>query len=49
MANQKNAVIPVSLQPVSDGKFHKVYIVYKPKDKNTPVQAALSGLQFAGN
>lgn len=45
---QPMGAVSIGFLPVSDGKFHKVYVVYKPKDPNMPIQSGLFGVQFAG-
>ncbi len=43
---QMVGAIRVPISPVTDGGFHQVYFVYKPKDPNATIQAGISGVQF---
>jgi len=43
---QVTGIAPVSLEPTTDGKFHTVYILYKPIDPKGNAQAAIGSLQF---
>lgn len=47
-ANKKQQFAPVTLklQPVTDGQFHTIYIVCKPKDPNEAVTGGITTLQF---
>ncbi|WP_018616059.1 ThuA domain-containing protein [Segetibacter koreensis] len=47
-AGQKGAVAHINLQGASDGKFHSVYFIYKPKDTKLPIQAGITSVQFSG-
>jgi len=47
-ADQKSGIIRINFKPVADGKFHKVYFIYKPNDPNTPIQAGITAVQFNG-
>ena len=40
------SIVSVLLQPVTDGRFHKLYFIYKPQDANATIQATIGGLQF---
>lgn len=41
-------VARINFPAVTDGKFHNIYIVYKPKDPTQPVQCGLTSVQFLG-
>jgi hypothetical protein len=43
---QQFVQVPVKLQPVTDGQYHAVYIVSKPKDPRESVTGGVSLLQF---
>lgn len=45
-AGEKTAMAHIALQPISDGKFHTIYFVYKPKDPKTPIQVGITAVQF---
>lgn len=45
--DQKNSTAQVQLTPVTDGKFHSVYFVYKPGDTKLESRAAVAGVKFA--
>lgn len=45
-ATSKTGIIHIGFAPIADGKFHKIYFVYKPKDPNTALQGGLSLVQF---
>jgi cytochrome c len=47
-AGQKTAAVHLSLEPVSDGKFHTVYFIYKPKNPGVALQVGLNDVQFNG-
>jgi hypothetical protein len=38
----------VSISPVTGGKLHGIYFVYKPSGKKSEVAAGISGVQFNG-
>lgn len=44
-ADQKGGITHVVITPVTDGKMHKLYLVYKPV-KPVAMQAGVTGLQF---
>lgn len=45
--DQKSGSVPVRLNPVSDGRFHKIYFIYKPSKNETEMQAGVMGVKFA--
>ncbi len=44
--DDKNGSARVSLIPVTDGKYHSVYIIYKPGKTKSETPAAVSGIKF---
>jgi cytochrome c551/c552 len=46
--NLQGGMISIPIEPITDGKFHKMYIIYKPKPGAGPIQAAMAVLQFSG-
>ena len=44
--NQRSAIVHMSLQPVTDGQYHTIYIIAKPKDSRESVQAGIAFVQF---
>ncbi len=47
-AGQKTATAHISLEAVSDGKFHTVYFIDKPKDPKLAIQGGVTAVQFSG-
>ncbi len=47
-AAQKTGMIHIPLAGLSDGNFHTVYFVYKPKDPNQALQVGITTVQFNG-
>lgn len=45
--DQKTGSAKIRINPVNDGKFHKVYFVYTPPKTQTEMQAGVSGVKFA--
>ena len=45
-SKQQSGTVHVSLQPVTDGQYHTIYIVSKPKDARETGQAGLGFVQF---
>lgn len=44
---QKSGMAHVAIEAVTDGKFHSIYILYKPNNsKGTPVQGGIVSIQF---
>lgn len=43
---QKFGMVSIKLEPVSDGKFHTVYVVSKAKDDKETAQAGIGFVQF---
>jgi cytochrome c len=46
-SNDQEGVAHIALLPVDDGKYHKIYFVYKPKEGETGA-TAINLLQFNG-
>lgn len=45
---QPQATVHVVLQPVTDGKYHTLYFIARPKDPNEKAQAGIAFVQFMG-
>jgi cytochrome c len=43
---QQTGAAHVPLEPISDGRFHKLYFIYKPKDPKVLIEGGVSMLQF---
>lgn len=46
--DQRSGSARVSMLPVTDGKFHAVYFIYKPGNAAGEMQAGVSAIQFNG-
>ncbi len=46
---QKTGMARVAIEPVTDGKFHSLYIIYKPNNPKGAVQGGIISMQFNGN
>jgi cytochrome c551/c552 len=44
--DQKTGTISIPLEPITDGRFHKLYFVYKSKPGSGAITAAISGIEF---
>ncbi len=45
---QMNGMTAISISPVTDGKFHDLYFVYKPAAQQKDLQAGVAAIQFNG-
>jgi hypothetical protein len=43
---QQFGMVPVKLQPVTDGQYHTIYVISKPKDSREAVTGGITTLQF---
>ena len=44
--NQKAGTVNLPVESVNDGRFHKLYFIYKPRKGSGPIEAGLAGLEF---
>jgi hypothetical protein len=45
---QQGTMIHVALQPVTDGAYHTLYVISKPRDAKETAQAGVAFMQFNG-
>ena len=46
---QKSGMAHLPIEPVTDGKFHSLYIIYKPNNPKGSVQGGIVSMQFNAN
>ena len=46
--DQKGKTLLIPIENITDGKFHKLYLVYKPKQGTGTMPGTLTGLRFNG-
>lgn len=45
---QQRGTVAMPIESITDGKLHKLYVVYKPRQGAGSIQAAMVNLQFSG-